>query len=372
MDVISDILTQLRSLQVNTDARYYLSGVFPSQRFHRALPYKREDQNIFFSAAIVYTLQEYKCFLPEAQRKLIDIISEDVVKNYEFFQNTKGLLIYNFFKTKPVHDHFPNGVFFNRFRRFKLAEDADDTAYVYLTKPHSAKQAKWLKNKLMFHANGVGGKFIHHTFKEFKKNQAYSVYFGEKMLIEFDLCVLTNVLLFNHFYGLSIEKNDVDVMKYLSTVIDKDLHISHPHIVSTCYPTFGQIVYHITRAMTTTKLPELVVLSDKLIDDMVAYIESTTCHMEKMMILTSLHRLKFGDTAKLSLYAKELQKEAVKSASFFYTSPLLTRNSFVLRDLLRYDFFKFFGFRAKCEAYNLALIFEYEMIQLVSKTNDKS
>jgi hypothetical protein len=372
LDVVSDILTQLRNLQVNTDAQYYLPGIFPSQRFHTALPYKREDQNIFFSAAITYTLQEYKCFLPEQQRKLIDTISEEVVKNYEFFQNTKGLRIYNFFKTKPTHDHFPNGVFFNKFRRFKLAEDADDTAYVYLTNPHSVKQAQWLKNKLMLHANGVGGKFIRHTFKELKKNQAYSVYFGEKMLIEFDLCVLTNVLLFNHFYDLPTEKNDVDVIRYLTTVIDKDLHISHPHIVSTCYPTFGQIVYHMTRAIATTKIPELVALSAKLIDDMVAQIVSTTCHMEKMMILISLHRLKFDDAAKLSLYAQELRMEDIKSASFFYTSPLLTRNSFVLRDLLRYDFFKFFSFRAKCEAYNLALIFEYEMIQLISKTNDKN
>lgn len=363
---IKDILFDLRAIQLKADYNLYSQGIFPSIRYHSTLPYKREDENIFFSAAVAFTLREYRHYLDEESKEVVDEIACDVVKNYKLFQNPKGLSIYNFFKTKPRYLHFPNGLFLCKFKAFKLAEDSDDTAYVYLTQPYTSEQALWLKDKFKLHANTSRGKQIKHTFRQFRDSKIYSVYFGEKMFIEYDICVFTNILLFNHSYNLSINEYDKHTIQYICTSVKENLHISHPHIIAPYYPTFAQIVYHISRLISVTQMPELKAIASQLSQDIIKQIHTADKAMDKLMMIIALYRLEYNQVGEIDS-ALKLNQQLIEKASFFYVNPLLKTSSFYLRKLLKYRLVHCFNLRTHSKGYNLALFFEYKMRQLIYK-----
>lgn len=354
--MISTLLLKLKQQQINSHANGYLKGIFASQRLHSLVPYSREDENVFFSTAIAFTLQEYFDELSEADQLIAKEIIKKTLKCYPSFKNFKGKKTYNFFKTNPM-DFFPNGKIMRHYNFFKLADDSDDTVYVYLT-DHKKHKHDWLKEKLVKHANGTL-KWNFHKRINYGELKTYNVYFGKNMPIETDACVLCNILLWSFRNKLPKIKQDKDSITYLLRAVASRDYINYPYLISPCYPTTAQICYHLSRLIKQPfKNNELVILRHLLIDDIKTLLTQPQSFINQLFYHISLLNLGIKPKTKLNYQLDDI----LKTTDYFYTSIPLMIPKLWARKLQKYKLIKLLGLRTKCDGYTTMLIFEYHVL----------
>ncbi len=268
---IDELIKKIAHLQDSADRRYFPDGIFESYRSNKFWRYHRPDTNVFFTAITVFTLNNIKeKLLPESQ-KLVEQITDKAVRCYSLFKNKDGLNTYNFFQTNPSK-YFLHGNILHRFKYFKIPDDIDDTAMIYLTKRHSQEEVKWLKNKLIQHSNGYH-KTIKNTFPKYKNLKAYSTWFGKNMYIEFDVCALSNMIYCLLDYGLELDEHGQDSVTYIQQVILSNQYIDHPFRVAHQYARTPLIMYHVMRLMNKFHIPALETCREKLENDILYYLK---------------------------------------------------------------------------------------------------
>lgn len=271
------------------------SGLFPSVRHNPALGYRRADTNVFFTAITVFTLQNLRPTVSPESGKLIDRIGERARVAYPTFQNKDGLATYNFWPTRPAQ-HFPNGYLFHRFDHFRIPDDIDDTAMVYLTTPRTPDEANWLKTKLIQHANRSPAETgairqIRNTYADYRHLLAYSTWFGKDMPIDFDACALSNLLYWIYENDLSHNPHDADSLTYLRDVVQSGRYRAEPFWCAPHYARTSLIIYHLTRLIAVFTPPELAVIRPILIADARQLLTTATNRIEQLILATSLLRL---------------------------------------------------------------------------------
>jgi hypothetical protein len=245
-------LLELERLQSDGDS-VFPKGIFPSKRCHPFLPYQRQDYNLFFTASIVHILQQLGSNFTKSESVAAERIIENALPNYSKFQNKDGLDTYNFWQTKPGR-HFPNGLFMNRFKHFQIPDDVDDTALVFLTQNASQERVSVLREKLKNHAN-LAKKRAFNPLEKYHDLKCYSTFFGEKMYIEFDVCVLSNLMrIILRYFKDNLNVYDKDTLEFICSVIENDEHLSLPFYAAPNYPTTDLILYHVARLLPV--LPE--------------------------------------------------------------------------------------------------------------------
>lgn len=339
------LLLQISELQ-STGDKYYASGLFPSQRFHLYLPFEREDNNIFFTASIVFILQNLREKLSEEEQNLADEICSKAVANYPDYKNKDGLDTYNFWRTDGS-PHFPNGNILSRVNKVRIPDDADDTALIYLTSNPDREKVLWLKEKLAQHAN-LSKKRIINTFPEYKNMKAYSTFFGKNMFIEFDVCVLCNILYFVFQNKLELNQHDYDSIFFVRSVIEKKQYLEKPFYASHSYPSAPVILYHVARLLEKYEVPGLSEIKPKVIADLNSLIDKERDEMNRVILATSLKRL--GQPQSSLDYTKENERW-----SFFHAGLLTAFENTVTYNLAGNSLFHL---KYKCEAHRLALILE--------------
>lgn len=249
---VESLLLELRELQSKGDS-FYLKGLFPSQRYHPFLPYKREDDNLFFTASIVHILQGVRSQMTNTELKVADSIIADGLSSYSLFKNKDGLDTYNFWQTKPSR-HFPNGLLMHRLKHFQIPDDVDDTSLVFLTENASKERVEQLREKLKQHSN-LAYKQAFNPLPIHRDLRCYSTFFGKKMYIEFDICVLSNLmrLILMHFKD-ELNEFDHDTLRFITEAIANDEHKEYPFRSAPNYPTTELILYHVSRLIPL--LPE--------------------------------------------------------------------------------------------------------------------
>lgn len=346
------LLSHIQRLQSEGNG-VYPKGLFPSQRYHTMLPYRREDSNVFFTALILFTLNNVTPYCTPSQKQTIATITKEGVKCYPLYQSRKGLLTYNFWQTKP-NLHFPHGYFLNKLKFLELPDDVDDTALIYLTTPHSKKDALWLINKLTQHAN-LSTKQIKNTFPKYRQLKAYSTWFGKNMYIEFDFCVLCNLMYCLHQYETPTNIHDEDTISYLREVIISDEHIHTPFRVAPSYPRTALILYHISRLITAFDIPKLNDLKEKITRQTHDLFHKKQPLLDKILLAIALGRLT-GVCPDIA-YSLPLP---YKNTYFFNGGLLTAFENPVARKLAP---FAAFHLKHTCEAYYLALLVEYEVMK---------
>ena len=277
------IIQRIAALQEST-------GLFASVRRNDSIGYQRADTNVFFTACTVFTLQHLRQAVSAEARKKIDQLTQRAVAAYPVFRNKDGLATYNFWPTKPSR-HFPNGYVFRHFEHFRIPDDIDDTAMVYLTTTPTLAEQQWLKNKLSQHANGSGRYTIRNTYPDYQLLRAYSTWFGKDMGIDFDACALSNILYCIYQYDLPRNQHDIDSLTYLRSVVASGRYVSEPFRCAPHYARTSLIIYHLSRLIAAFDIPELAPIRPRLIDD--AYREMETAHnrVENILLATALIRL---------------------------------------------------------------------------------
>lgn len=344
-----NILQEISKLQ-STGSKYYATGLFPSQRFHLYLPFEREDNNIFFTASIVFILQNLKDKLSEEEQNLVDEICKKAVANYPDYKNKDGLDTYNFWRTDGS-PHFPNGNILSRVNKVRIPDDADDTSLIYLTSGPDKLKALWLKDKLGQHAN-LRKKQISNTFPEYKNLKAYSTFFGKNMFIEFDVCVLCNILYFIFYNKLELNQHDHDSISFIRSVIEKKQYLEKPFYASHSYPSAPVILYHITRLLEKYDVPGLADIKLNVIAELNALIEKESDEMNRAILSTSLMRLG-AKTNKVGIANPE--ERTNQCWSFFHAGLLTAFENPITYNLAGHSLFHL---KYKCEAHRLVLILE--------------
>jgi hypothetical protein len=351
--LLTTFISRIEALQ-SDGGRYFPTGMFPAYRVNRLIGYKRPDTNIFFSAISIFTLQSLRSKQEIGVQDQIDRICDRVIFNYPDFQNKDGLKTYNFWKTKPSR-HFPNGNIFRRFEHFRIPDDIDDTAFVYLTTNPTQEELTWLKDKLALHANG-SKQWIRNTYPEYRSLPAYSTWFGKNMYIEFDVSVLCNMLYCIFRYDLPLNEHDQASLKYIRSVIETDRYLTVPFRCAHQYPRTELIIYHVSRLMAAFDPPLLSGLKDKLISDTINLLGKTRNKMDRVILSISLMR--FGVKPQ-RIPVEEFTKEDFKDFHFFiaglltaYENPLLYRLS--NNPLVHMQWI--------CEAHCWVLLFEYQTL----------
>jgi hypothetical protein len=349
-DLLAALITRIAALQAPGDAQY-LPGLFPSQRLQKKLRYRREDSNVFFTAALVYTLQELLPQLPPAAQASAAAIIARGRATYPHYRCPNGQPTYNYYQTQP-RNHFPNGYLLGRTRHFAPPDDVDCTTLVHLSDPGPIHDATWLHAKLQAHANTVRG-WATTGPAAFLQRKIYSAWFGQYMPIEFDVSTLSNALLWHHRSKLPLNEFDHDSLAFIEWVITSGEYQRDPLGVSPYYATAPLIAYHAGRL--AAEVPALAATRAALLRDLPGLLAATPHFMDKLLLSSTLLRLGAPAPPLLGPAATLAGVEARSQGLAFCIAPLL--NYYPHTRWLA-------GWRLshiawECPAYSLALVAEY-------------
>ncbi len=289
------------------------------------------------------------------RKKLHNLSVKKATERYEDYRNKDGLKTYNFWKTDGS-PHFPNGWLLSQLKSVRIPDDVDDTALIYLTQPKPKEDVLWLQGKLKKHAN-LASKKIKNTFPEFTNLKAYSTFFGKNMYIEFDACVLSNLLYLFYKNDIQIDEYGRDSIRYLTKVLTTDKHLQEPFYTSASYPNSVVILYHYARLMAAFDIPNLADYKSKVITDLKQLLENSRLNfMDKILAESAL--MKLGQKLKK---VTKIDETPDFEKFYFYHAGMLTafENPFA-RSLAKYNFFHL---KYTCEAHNWALILEHEVLK---------
>lgn len=291
------LLHQIAGAQVKKDS-FYFRGSFPSFRHYGAGGKLKPDNNIFFTGLVAFTLQELKPYLDSSQQALCDSVIQRAQQAYPHFKNKGGRPTYNFWRVEPPLV-FPNSWFLNHFNAsHALPDDLDDTSILWLTFLHDSTRGNYpsdsillLVKKLMGeHANG-GENWIRNTYNRYSSLRAYSTWFGIKMPIDFDFCVLCNVLYFVNAYQLPLNVHDSATVELLRQMITDGSYLRRAAYISPHYGRTPLLLYHISRLLGRFSVPALDTLKPRLLKASYLQYHKAGTWLDSVLLSTSVIRL---------------------------------------------------------------------------------
>lgn len=366
MNVIDTLIQKIEDLQIKEKSEFYNLGMFPTQRSNRFLGYCREDSNIYYTALIAFTILPLLENCSNEQQEKLNNIIINIRRNYSSYANTQTPSIYNFYQTNPPN-YYPNGYFLSKFKHFKLADDADDTCIISMTlegEHRNKSEIHFIREQLVKFSN-LHLKKITATFTKYKNLRAYGVWFGSgKMPIEFDLCVITNILCFTFKNKCKLLQQDIDSLLYIKTaILDNDIE-TNPFVISYMYPNPVVILYHIARLWSLIPNPDKYLPTRVIIEKLKKHLESSELILEKMLVSSSLIKMNIKVTP-LNYSLAKVEKEFFSFG--FFRAPMLkgTANK-LFNSLAKLELFHLLF---DCNGYYYTLVLEYEILLKTIENN---
>lgn len=283
------LLAGLQREQVK-ESSVFPAGSFPSwRRYALNSNSEKADINPFFTGLIDFTLLGIRDFLSPEEQKQVAAIRQRCQQIYPKFANQKGRPTYNFWTTDTPRI-FPNGGWLNWFnRRQALPDDADDTVILLMAQQASDSTARQVHQLLLEFANGRQ-QHVRNTYDRFRQVPAYSTWFGKKMPIDFDICVLSNILYFVQQYKLTWNDADSASLQLIEQVIADDSYLKDPAYVSPHYQRVPVILYHLARLMQQSTIPALEKHREKLGQEASNRLAATDNYLDGILLHTALLR----------------------------------------------------------------------------------
>jgi len=349
---IDSILLDMAQRQA-TESDLFFSGTFPTYRRYGRAVRGKPDNNIFFTGLVAFTLRELYPQLAPRARSVCDSILVRAYRAYPHFRNPGGRPTFNFWRQEPPLV-FPHSWFLNHFNKVnQLPDDLDDTAILWLSMQAPDSIAREVKQLMKAHANGTRGKWIRNTYRPYRKIPAYSTWFGVKMPVDFDFCVLTNVLYFVNAYGLPEDAHDSASVELLRRMIVSGQYIRHADYISPHYGRTPLLLYHIARLLSRFSIPALDTLKPALLQTSRTAYAAADNWLDSLVLSTAVMRLGGEPPAAPALREEALTNHEGTSffvASFSAIMPNLGKKLLLHSDLIKYYF--------TCPAYREALYLE--------------
>ncbi|GAB3426758.1 hypothetical protein GCM10027516_31090 [Niabella aquatica] len=361
---VDSLLDRIARYQVADPDPHYQQGMFPSQRIYlsRKRPV-REDDNIFFTGLIVWTLKTIREGLSSENRQMVDVLCEKAQSNYFRYRNKDGGPTYNFWQTQPSR-HFPNSTYFSSRKKYILPDDLDDTSIIYLSAdfPDSLKAA--VKKLMAENANGAK-RTIRNTYKKYKKISAYSTWFGKNMPVDFDICVQANGLRFVLDNGFRLNRYDSATIRLINRMVVSGRYLKRTPYNAPHYQKASIILYHLVRLVAAhPQHAALYELKPVLLKDIRLQLQKVTNGMEKVLLHTSLLRLGEKDAERIAVCRQDME------AFYFFVANMTSVFPNPVKGLFagsrRTNFFY------HSQAYYLTLLLEHEMLRTANATVPKN
>lgn len=353
---IDSLITYISRLQVAEANSNYAAGLFPSQRAYlpgRKAP--KEDDNIFFTGLIIWTLKGIKEQLSANNQAIVNALTEKAVGNYYRYQNKEGRPVYNFWQTQPSR-HFPNSRYFSKRKKYIIPDDLDDTSILYLSATFSDSLKQAVKKLMAENANGQKQQ-IRNTFRRYKKVPAYSTWFGKNMPVDFDICVQANGMRFVLDNQLELNQYDSATIWLMKDMLVARRHLKRPHYTSPHYQNTSIILYHLARLVAAHSVhPLLADFKPLLIRDLKREMQKVGNGMERILLQTSLGKLGEPVGEKIIVSEKDWNRFYFFVANMTSVFPNPIKGVFA--NSRKTNFFY------RSEAYYLTLLLENEMERL--------
>lgn len=353
--VHSWLVSQIQ-LQQSAAAPVFPNGSIPSyRRYAWNKQIEKADVNPFFTALVDVTLQGIEAELSPTLQQQIKQIRANCKKVYPKFANRSGRPTYNFWPT-DTPKIFPNGGWLNWFNTTQaLPDDMDDTVMILLALQSSDSLAKHVHQIMAGYANGQK-KSIKNTYSHLQHLPAYSTWFGNKMPVDFDICVLANILYFVQQYNLPWQAADSASLEWMVKVIEEDKYLTEPAFVSPHYQRTPVILYHLARLMQSGNIPALQKLQPRLTQAALKAWETSTNLMDATLLHTALMRWGVQIPYEKQMQLSDWQTTITDgSFSFFIANMSSMLPSFFKKTVGQSGAGTFYY---TCEAYNYALILE--------------
>jgi hypothetical protein len=234
--------------------------------------YKRTDNNLFSIVSTLFILQGF------APPYLLKSLHKKITALYPAYRNKDGRATYNFYPTTPSR-HFPNGYLMQHLDHFRLPDDIDDTALVYLTQPADTENVSLLKSLCEEFAQS----FPDHS-------RRYTTWFGKTMPQEQDLCALINLLHLFAIHKTTPTETEKHTYTYLASALQNVRQ--NPFELSRHYGSPALILYHYTRHLSSVPSP-LSSYRPLLLKELLAQRKVEKVPMNVLLLETSL--LKLGE-----------------------------------------------------------------------------
>jgi hypothetical protein len=333
----------------------FAKGLFPSYReyyFNRGT--LKNDDNVFFTALVGFTLRDLAPKLDSYTRELVDSIQNNSAPVYKSFQNRRGLPVYSFWMTKPKK-YFPNTRWLSFFKTNALPDDLDCSAVVLQAINAPAADVKKMHHHIQAFANGKTKKIVS-TFRSYKKLPAYSTWLGHKVPIDFDVCAMSNLLVLLHKYDIAYTGADSASLKLITEIIRKRQYQTHPEIISPYYKSTPVILYHVSRLMSTASFPELEQYKNQLVADAKTQYDQADNFLDRIILNTSL--IRWGVKLPGQELVKEIENYCDTSREpfvFFVANMAAMLPNPIMRFMIRSNIGRFDYY---CPAYNDVLVLE--------------
>ncbi|TAE13776.1 MAG: hypothetical protein EAZ47_09725 [Bacteroidetes bacterium] len=354
--LVTILLQKICGLQTQADKRYFPDGIFPAYRqYHKNERQIKPDDNIFYNGLIVYTLNQFlPAYTPE-QRQLVQSVHAKTEQAAWQYRNLKGKGTFNFWKTHPKKV-FPNSGWINWLDNINaLPDDMDDTVMMLMALRKNKDTAAAMHQYMQGFANG-GKKRIQNTFSHYQNLPAYSTWFGVKMPIDFDACVMSNVLLFVQQYQLPLTRHDSASLQFITTVIDRNEHLHHASYIAPHYATPAIVMYHISRLMAVKPLPALENRKSELVRQTDSLLQNATGVMEQILLSNAL--LRWGvKPANTTLLQENWMKQLAENDEPFFIANMASMAKNPFKNWIgNTGIGKFYYY---CPAYNYTLFLEH-------------
>jgi hypothetical protein len=365
--LITQLLQKIEQLQVKSDG-IFPKGSIPSYRKYAHNPDRyKADINPFYTGLTAFTLLNIRDRLTSNQKAIADTIIKRARHTYSKFENRKkNGLTYNFWPT-DTPQIFPNSGWLNLFNKTRaLPDDMDDTVIILMSLEAQDSKAKAVHQLMQNHSNKVT-KTVNNTFEEYKNLPAYSTWFGKKMAIEFDICVLSNILFFVQKNQLEWTASDSACLALMVNAIKSNQIVNSAKYISPQYATTPIILYHLSRLMALKPISELEALKSNLINQALVALNNTSNFMEKVILSSSL--IRWGETNPIIEVKKnDSLNDLIENESFvFFIANMGSIYPNYLKKFLTQS--KLGTFYYYSPAYNYVLLLENLILQ---KNNSKS
>lgn len=346
---------------------YFPQGLFPSYREYARNPGRlKKDENIFFTGLIGFTLKRIRPQLSDNDKLLCDSIINRIAIVAPKFKNQAGRNTYNFWAT-DTPKIFPNAGWLNLFdKKLALADDFDDTSIMLLALNTTNATAEEV-HQLMQHFTNTQAKTAKTTLPVYKNMGAYSVWFGKKMVVELDACVICNTLSMVQTYNLNWTKVDSTSLDFLVRMVENNDYILHPGKIAVIYKTTPIILYHLARLMSIKPIDALEKLKPLLINAALAEYAKAATLPDKIILRTAL--LRWGVAKeKEDIFTSDISTavEQEKDFVFFIANLASTLPAWLAFPLVDSGITRFYFYSP---AYNDALLLEYLVEQKKYDTN---
>ncbi|MEO9482990.1 MAG: hypothetical protein ABJG47_06070 [Ekhidna sp.] len=313
-----EMVRKIQSFQIVED-QFYDSGLFPSKRTWSFSSKPVEDNTIFFTASIVSTLQMVHAKLDSKSRKMVDSMISNADQLYPKYKNRGGGVTYSFWQTVAPDLPFPNGSKLISNERLRLPDDFDTSILIALAQEKNDSADLLLRNRMVGYSSRENREDVKlFTPQEYQDVKAYETWFGKDMPQAFDLSVMSNVLLYVMRQGFVWNAYDSATASLINTMILNDDHRLRTSDVSFHSTSPALILYHVARLIAVDNIGHFDEAKAKVLGDLVSLLDVVENEVEKVMILSSLHRLGYEPSASIDF---DKLKADVKTFSFFSVNP---------------------------------------------------